>query len=329
MAWQYWRNEYLKRRAFHRQTNGEATQPSLMQIELTNRCPMRCVMCPRLQMTRAQGDMDLGLFRAIVAQLAPCTRFCWLHGFGDPLLHPGFADAVKAAAAQGIRTGASANPLLLTPERQEMLLACGLDTLVLSLDGLDAATFKKLRGSDAFDQSVAQAEEFLRQHRARGGSPRVIMSIIAMDATTAQTDEFARRYRALGADDIWCKPFVAWDGSCEDIRALAKPAQDPAVLARRQLPCQEPWLKMAVLWDGRVVPCCYDFDGKYMLGDLTREPLAAIWQGAAMRRLRTQHRERSFPAGHLCASCTADSRTAPRAAFPLDVPWRMLTRRAN
>ena len=36
----------------------------LHNIELTNRCPMRCVMCARTHgMTRAQGNMGFALFR--------------------------------------------------------------------------------------------------------------------------------------------------------------------------------------------------------------------------------------------------------------------------
>lgn len=43
---------------------------------------------------------------------------------------------------------------------------------------------------------------------------------------------------------------------------------------------------MQVLWDGRVVPCCYDFDGKIVLGDLRRESVAKVWNGEKYERFR-------------------------------------------
>jgi hypothetical protein len=39
----------------------------VFNIELTNKCPMKCIMCARThQMTRAQGIMDFELFRRMI-----------------------------------------------------------------------------------------------------------------------------------------------------------------------------------------------------------------------------------------------------------------------
>src|SRR5262245_44740144 len=57
-------------------------------IELTNRCPMRCIMCPRTEhMTRAQGYMSFDVFKRVIDEFvtvnpeAARTRGAFLHHF--------------------------------------------------------------------------------------------------------------------------------------------------------------------------------------------------------------------------------------------------------
>ncbi len=49
-----------------------------------------------------------------------------------------------------------------------------------------------------------------------------------------------------------------------------------------------PWERMTVAWDGTVVPCCFDYDLKYVLGHLRRESLLDIWNGSRLSRLREE-----------------------------------------
>ena len=43
---------------------------------------------------------------------------------------------------------------------------------------------------------------------------------------------------------------------------------------------------VAVCWDGRVVPCCRDFDARYVLGDPNHSTLLEVWNGVNMVKLR-------------------------------------------
>jgi len=67
--------------------------------------------------------------------------------------------------------------------------------------------------------------------------------------------------------------------------------------------CLWPWTKMSVLVDGRVVPCCMDYDGKYVLGDLKRGSLKSIWNGEKMVRLRKALLEGRKEDIELCSKC--------------------------
>lgn len=48
----------------------------------------------------------------------------------------------------------------------------------------------------------------------------------------------------------------------------------------------EAFTVLGVLWDGHVVPCCLDYDGKVVLGDVNKDSLQDILKGQKAERLR-------------------------------------------
>jgi hypothetical protein len=58
-----------------------------------------------------------------------------------------------------------------------------------------------------------------------------------------------------------------------------------------------------------VAACCYDFDGKMILGDLRRQSIAEIWHGQPYRRLREAHAAEDFSNWPMCEDC--DRRLRP------------------
>jgi hypothetical protein len=66
---------------------------------------------------------------------------------------------------------------------------------------------------------------------------------------------------------------------------------------------------LQVLWDGRVAACCYDYDGRMILGDLRRQTIAEIWHGEPYRRLRRAQATGDFAEWPLCRNC--DRRLRP------------------
>ena len=67
--------------------------------------------------------------------------------------------------------------------------------------------------------------------------------------------------------------------------------------------CWKMWHSCVITWDGKVVPCCFDKDAQYALGDLTRNSFADIWNGKSYQEFRsTLLRSRSEI--EICKNCT-------------------------
>jgi radical SAM protein with 4Fe4S-binding SPASM domain len=295
---------------------------SILQIELTNKCPFRCVMCPRTEhMTRNQGNMSFETFRKIIDELVALdpdygTRQdpIWLHHFGESLVHPRFADCIRYARTRGVRTRMSINPLMLSEGIGDDLLEAEPVELQVSLDGHDDESFEKIRGlPDVYEQSRRNLIRFLEKKVARGKKIHMTLSVIDFPLNDRSEQdhraEWEGYWRSIpGIDTFLWKGFCSWNGDTPEITDLDRVVHSEAGHFVRQhragfkVTCDWPWKRMVVAWNGDVLSCCYDYDAKYVLGNVARQSLAEIWNGAPMQALR-----REFAGGcvtnSLCANC--------------------------
>jgi radical SAM protein with 4Fe4S-binding SPASM domain len=274
-------------------------RPYVFQVELTNFCNLKCPMCPHDLMTRSVGYMDFGLFRRVVAEVRATNPDLRLHNMGESLFHPEVGRFIRHAREQGLETVLSTNATTLTDRKIDELIEAELSWLYVSFDGTSADTYERFRKGARYERERAKVERLLEVRDARGAKyPQVMMSCIALPGTRAEVEEF-RAYWDGRANAVRIKVADAWDGSSERIRGIVadeQPAFEPSV-------CRWPWQAMVVLWDGRVVPCCYDYDGKHVLGDLRRSTLAEIFNDAPMRELRRALREGRAEDVSLCRTC--------------------------
>jgi radical SAM protein with 4Fe4S-binding SPASM domain len=187
------------------------------------------------------------------------------------------------------------------------LLRSPLDSMIIAIDGATKDVYENVRKSErfTFEEVQANAEEFLSLRRALGrNKPHVTLSIIVMEETAADLERFVAFWRDHGADEVVCKPFANWGGQYSDVFNDLAVAPTRSMLASPRIhPCKHLWTSLVVTWDGRVVPCCYDYDTKQVLGDLKTQTFAEIWNGPAyveLRRAELEQRNNS----ELCANCS-------------------------
>jgi radical SAM protein with 4Fe4S-binding SPASM domain len=269
--------------------------PVVDQVELTNRCPYTCQMCPRTtSMRRPLGSMSMALFERVVEQIAGVQNYTALHHFGESLLHPEIDAAVRIGLRHGVRTGLSCNPPSLTPSLSRRLLEAGLANMVLSLDSLDADTYQRIRGRAArLAKADQHVRELVRQRDAGDHGTWITLQMIAMRVNQAEIDEFLTYCADVGVDRGVVVRLGRWDFDDSYVATLGEhdsPGYTP--------PCWLPQTSVVVLWDGRVVPCCHDYDGQVVLGDLNTNTLAQIWAAPAAERFRRYNEDYQ-----LCQQC--------------------------
>ena len=271
--------------------------PEIVQIESTNICNAKCVFCPRDDMERKQGVMDMALFHKVADECAALgITHIRMHNYGEAFVDRQLVEKVRYAKSIGIaEVGLISNGSLITETAARGMIEAGLDAINVSVDAAGKEVFESTRVGLKYDKVVANVERLLRL-RAEAGKrrPKLILSFVRQNNSTEE-HAFIEHWRGK-ADKIHITDLHNWAGTLN---------HDSDVT----FPCYRPWLTFTVLWDGRVSLCCADFDGHTILGDLRTQTIQEIWNAEPYRRVRREHLDHGGPA--ICQSCDLPKKDSP------------------
>ncbi len=271
--------------------------PDIVQIESTNLCNAKCVFCPRDEMHRQQGVMDMDLYRKVVDECAALgITHVRMHNYGEPFLDRRLVEKVRYAKTRGIaEVGMISNGSLITPEVAQGLIDAGLDAINISVDAAGKETFERTRVNLEYDTVIDNIQTLVRLRREAGRvRPKLILSFVRQEQSSDE-QAFIDTWRGV-ADKIHVTDLHNWAGTLHGRSDVA-------------YPCYRLWLTFTVLWDGRVSLCCADFDGRHVLGDLRTATIREIWNSPAYRAVRRQHLESGGP--EICRSCDLPKKDSP------------------
>jgi sulfatase maturation enzyme AslB (radical SAM superfamily) len=271
--------------------------PDIVQIESTNLCNAKCVFCPRDEMHRRQGVMDVDLFRKIVDECAALgITHVRVHNYGEPFLDKQLVEKVRYAKQRGIaEVGMISNGSLISEEIARGMIEAGLDAINISVDAAGKEVFERTRLNLDYDTVIGNIRTLVRLRGELGKKrPRLILSFVRQD-NSADEQAFIREWGAV-ADKIHITDLHNWAGTLHERSNV-------------RYPCYRLWQTFTVLWDGRVSLCCADYDGRNVLGDLRTSTIAAIWNSPAYRAVRRQHLDSGGP--EICRSCDLPKKDSP------------------
>ena len=293
-----------------------AVGPKYLVLELTNHCNLSCVMCPRQRMTRKTGSMDPALFRKIIEEAAPSVEMIYLHFMGEPLLHEKFQEFIHFASGRGMTVAMATNSTLLTAERADALLRSRLDALLVSFDGGSPAVFGRIRRGADFSSAQRQLARLLEKIELRAPGFNLVIQFIRMPPNKEDLAPFLTLWKAFPRARVKVKDLHDFGNQLDELKRLKHGDEVLSIPGDRI--CYEPWRGFIVGWDGRVFPCCNDYDGKMVLGDLRQESLKSLWNGESMRQFRAAHRNGRRRDFSLCRNCFPPSVSEPGA-------WQMFS----
>jgi MoaA/NifB/PqqE/SkfB family radical SAM enzyme len=275
----------------------EAPLPEIVQIESTNICNAKCVFCPRDDMHRKQGVMDMALFRKIVDECAALgIEHVRMHNYGEPFVDRSLVEKVRYAKERGIpQVGMISNGSLITEAAARGMIEAGLDAINISVDASGREVFESTRLGLKYDKVIGNIERLVRiREELDRRRPKLILSFVRQN-NSVDEQAFIEHWRQV-ADKIHITDLHNWAGTLN---------QESDV----NYPCYRPWLTFTVLWDGRVSLCCADFDGRTVLGDLRTATIREVWNSDAYRSVRRQHLESGGP--DICRSCDLPKKDSP------------------
>lgn len=283
--------------------------PRLIDIEVTNTCNFRCLMCPtgNFSQVRTKGFMDEETFEKLVRECAPHGTALRFIGWGEPLTHPDILDFIRLATSAGLLTHLNTNGSKMTREMAAGLIDAGLKSLKFSFQGVDRTSYSEMRNIDFFDELIETIEMF-REVRGERGIPFLHVSTTITYETPELVAIFKERIRPLV--DLVSVGRTTFDWM--DLKAVRLRPHELEMLKRLSAlestvkvhpECPEVFDKLSLNWDGKVSACCMDSDNLMTLGDINTQRLGDIWisdQLEGYRKLLADMRHDDLP---LCTNC--------------------------
>lgn len=276
-------------------------KPNVVNVEITNACNLNCPGCPRHQMKRKVGFMPRDIFKEIVRQVAQqsSSKFFLLHHFGDPLLYPeALEEFSNYAHEQGLSTGINTKGQLLNDKTIQLLKKSKISQIGFSWIGTTEDEFEKFQEPARYDETMARIKRYLKEkpdsQQAEVGliisyPPKISRNIIR---------NFQDEWYRSGADLVSIAIWHNWTGNSERVNKTIEGRK-----RKRLSCCFEPWSHLTILYNGDVVPCCMDYDGKYILGNITQTSISDIWNGERVVTFREAHLRLERYKFELCKFC--------------------------
>lgn len=200
----------------------ERTLP-LVTFYLTERCNSRCVTCDYWRHGKIDATLE-SVLRVLPDLQRLRTRVALLSG-GEPLLNPEWRHMARALRDAGINVWLLTAGLALAKHAAAAAALC--DSITVSLDGTNAASYRAIRGLDAFDKVC----EGIRAAVAQGAA--VNLRVTLQRANYSELVDFVALARTLGVRQI---SFLAVDVGNPHAFARTGSSEFQLELGRSDLP---------------------------------------------------------------------------------------------
>ncbi len=289
-------------------------KPSILTIEPTNICNLRCPLCTTGSgdMNRVNGKMHLDTFRNIIDKMGDDIFFLLLYHQGEPYINKDFLEFVRLAKEKKIYTTTSTNAHYFSDEVINATIDAGLDSMIVSLDGVTQEVYERYRVKGKVDKVIESTARFMEIKRRRKAKyPLIALQFLVMKHNEHELSAVKKLAADIGVDRLLIKNIevhneeeaAEWLPSEDKYRRYNFDGQSLQVKNGSKKSCPRVWNSTLINWDGSVVPCCFDKNGEHELGNInSAENLDALWNGDAYAafRKRLLHQRESID---MCRNC--------------------------
>ncbi len=251
------------------------SRPYLLIIDPCNYCNLRCPLCPTglNDLGRPQSMLSFEHFKRYFDPFIPYVFEAYMHNWGESLLNKEVYRMVAYAQENNVGTNLSSNFVALDSSDLDNILDCGLEYLIVSLDGTDQETYSQYRVRGDYERVVENLAELIRRRDVRSRKTPVIeWQYIVMKQNEHQIPEAERLATKLGVDLLRFIPVgmpfefrnrkeVAdkWYPQTVEGRVKSDHQEQQFGQARKPGPCFYLYRSMVVNPDGGISPCCVTY----------------------------------------------------------------------
>ena len=268
-----------------------------LRIEVTTKCNYNCNICPRERLTRAMETMDFELFKYIFDRINTETsqyNTLTFPGMGEPLLDEAIDDKIIYAKKHNYNILMLTNGSLLTVDRFRRLEDIGMDSIRVSIYGNSSESYNAMHG-------ISNTDSFLR----------IKENLTEISRIKTKTSLLLTYNVVDGCNDSALESWIEYWKDKVDLLEVGRPhnwvdSKDYRAVQKDKLKtCGRPLnTPLQIQVDGTVNMCCFDFDGKLLLGDLRTQTLEEIFESSMFNKILRYHTSGDYRgSGIICENC--------------------------
>jgi len=297
-----------KELSYNHMINIVKNRPLDINIEVVNKCPMKCCFCCNRKIERNKQIMDMNLFKKI------CDDYYDIGGggfalssmqsdlFQDPLLMERLTYIKPLKDKFYVYT---TNPLISIGKYNDNELKQILEVfnyITVSVLGLNKEDYAKMGGIDLFDKFISNLErigEIIKRNN--------LDTIIKLAYRTFKKEElendvlYSQLNNRYGKEGVIDK-FFSWSGniSQDDL------PEGATVIYKNNMSeienCAASVSTLAISPNGNVIGCgCIDWNEEYVIGNIKESSILEIWRNAKAEQFRNAFENGKIP--KICREC--------------------------
>lgn len=273
-------------------------RPFTLSYEPTTKCNLGCPECPSglKSFTRPTGNANLEEYEKIITQFKEYGIFLYLYFQGEPFIHKDFGEMIALAKKNKLYTVTSTNAHYLTPNKCEEIIHSGLDRLLISIDGTTQEVYEQYRKEGTLSKVIEGSKNMVAaKQKLNVQHPELIFQMLVVRPNEHQVNDVYRLAKEIGIDKVVLKTAQVYDykNGNELIPTIDKYARykqnsDGEWVIKNKLDnqCWKMWHSAVSTWDGDMLPCCFDKDANYAMGNLLQTDLHDVWENSKYNQFR-------------------------------------------
>ena len=293
--------------------------PIAISIEPTTACNLKCPECPSglRQFTRPTGNLKADVNLKILNSLGKNLQYINYYFQGEPFINPQFLDFVKEARSKNIYVLTSTNAHFISTETANKIIESGLSELIVSIDGTTQETYSNYRVEGELSKVLEGLNNIsTAKQKANSNFPIVTLQFLVTKQNEHQIDDIEALKNKYKADNLNLKTIQVYDYEngnpllpTNEKYSRYKQDKNGKFRLKNKMNnhCWRLWSTCVFTWDGSIVPCCFDKDAQYKMGNLSQKEFKHIWKSGIYQDFR-QKVLKNRKAIDICSNCSEGSK---------------------
>jgi len=256
--------------------------PAHIDLEINSNCNYKCIFCPHGtgEMRNDMAQMSLETAKKILDELAENNVYSIkLNWRGEPAMHPNLAEITDYAKKVGIKeVQINTNGFAFNEQKIRDLIEAGIDRVIFSIDATTCELYSQIRIGGELNKVINNIKTFDKiRKELKQAKPFIRVQMVRTELNKHQVEDYKKMWQVI-ADDIRISD-VTNRGQGDSLKV-----GDQVSIGR--ICCPQPWQRMMISCEGKVLMCCSDWFEKYPLGDINKNSLKKIWEGEKLKAVR-------------------------------------------